>query len=107
LLAAVANLGVAAVYPTASPYERRIFLDMLRNVSVDLPRCAIDAERRRAEQKCLEEAAASMSVDPAFIEKSLLADAQALYSGVPVKTRNLRIALAVRPFRQWLAARLV
>lgn len=107
LLAGVANLGVAAVYPTATQYERRIFLDMLRNVSLDLSRNAKDAEQRHAEQKCRDEAAASMGVDLAFIEKSLLADAQALYSGAPVNTRNLRIALAVRPFRQWLAARLI
>jgi hypothetical protein len=48
-----------------------------------------------------------MSVDVAFIERGLLGDARRLYQGAPVRTRNLRIALAVRPFRQWLAARLI
>ena len=107
LLAAIANLGMTAIYPTASQDERRIFLDMLRNVSLDLSRNAGEPERKRAEQKCMEEASASMSVNPAFIERSLLVDAQSLYRGAPVNTRNLRFALAVRPFRQWLAARLI
>jgi len=107
LLARAANLGVAAVYPTASTDERRVFLDMLINVTLDLSRNATDADRKRSEQKCLNEAAKSMNVDIAFVERSLLADARLLYEGARVYTRNLRIALGVRPFRQWLTARLV
>jgi hypothetical protein len=107
LLAAIANLGVAAVYPAASPYEHRVFLDMLINLVLDLGRNTGESDRRRSEQKCLQDAAESMSVDVAFIERGLLGDARRLYQGAPVRTRNLRIALAVRPFRQWLAARLI
>jgi hypothetical protein len=105
LLAAVAELGVSAAYPEY-PEARRIFLEMLQNMCLDLPRNS-GAERQRADQEYLEEAARSMGVDSAFILRSLLVDARRLYSGEEVKPRNLRIALAVRPFRQWLAAKLI
>jgi hypothetical protein len=107
LLATVANLGVPVLYPDANPYERRVLLDMLVNLCLDLPRNAGDSDRKSAEQKCLADAASSMAVDPAFVEKALLSDAQKLYEGASPNTRNLRIALAVRPLRQWLAARLI
>jgi hypothetical protein len=107
LLACVANLGVAAVYPMASPREHRIFLDMLINLVLDLGRNTGESDRTRAEHKCLQDAAESMNVDLAFLGRGLLDDARRLYQGLPVNKRNLRIALAVRPFRQWLAARLI
>jgi hypothetical protein len=107
LLAHVANLGVAAAYPMASPREHRIFLDMLINLVLDLGRNTGESDRTRAEHKCLQDAAESMNVDLAFLGRGLLDDARRLYQGLPVNTRNLRIALAVRPFRQWLAARLL
>ena len=106
LLAAVAHCGVSAVYPEY-PEARRIFLEMLQNMCLDLPRNSGGAERQRADQDYLDEAARSMGVDPAFILRSLLADARRLCSREHVKPRNLRIALAVRPFRQWLAAKLI
>jgi len=106
LLAAVADCGVSAVYPEY-PEARRIFLEMLQNMCLDLPRNSGGAERQRADQDYLDEAARSMGVDPAFILRSLLADARRLCSREHVKPRNLRIALAVRPFRQWLAAKLI
>jgi hypothetical protein len=80
---------------------------MLQNMCLDLPRNSGGTERQRADQEYLDEAARSMGVDPAFILRSLLADARRLCSREQVKPRNLRIALAVRPFRQWLAAKLI
>jgi hypothetical protein len=106
LLAAVADLGISAAYPEY-PEARRIFLEMLQNLCLDLPRNSGGAERQRADQEYLDEAARSMGVDPAFILRSLLADARRMCSREQVKPRNLRIALAVRPFRQWLAAKLI
>jgi hypothetical protein len=106
LMAGIANLGIATIYP-GYPQARGIFIEMLQNVCLDLPRTAGGSDRQRAEQEYLDEAARSMGVDPAFIQRSLLTDAWDLCSGTPVKTRNLRIALAIRPFRQWLAARLL
>ena len=106
LLAAVADLGVSVAYPEY-PEARRIFLEMLQNMCLDLPRNSGGAERLRADQDYLDEAAQSMGVDPSFILRSLLADARRLWSREQVKTCNLGIALEVRPFRQWLAAKLI
>jgi hypothetical protein len=106
LLAAVADLGISSAYPEY-PEARRIFLEMLQNMCLDLPRNSGGAERQRTEQEYLDEAARSIGVDPAFILRSLLVDARRLCSREQVKPRNLRIALAIRPFRQWLAAKLI
>ena len=107
LLASTAIHGTADIFPTFSPHERRMFLAMLVNLLLDLAPAAGAGDTGRAFTRLLEQSAQSLKVDAAFIEKSLLPDAVRLFSGTLQTARNLRIALAVRPFRRWLAARLI
>jgi hypothetical protein len=107
LLASTAINGTADIYSAFSPSDRRVFLAMLVNLLLDLAPAAGAGDTGRAFIKLLEQSAQSLKVDTAFIEKSLLPDAVRLFSGTLQTARNLRIALAVRPFRRWLAARLI
>jgi hypothetical protein len=107
LLAIAAVNGTADIFPAFSPLEHRMFLAMLVNLLLDLAPAAGAGDTGRAFTKLLEQSAQSLKVDTAFIEKSLLPDAVRLFSGTLQSARNLRIALAVRPFRRWLAARLI
>ncbi|SPF40427.1 hypothetical protein SBA4_2500002 [Candidatus Sulfopaludibacter sp. SbA4] len=106
-LANAAVNGIAVIYSAYTPSERRILLEMLENLLLDLAPAAGEVERGRAFARLLDQSAQSLNVDPAFIEKSLLPDAVRLSAGDLETARNLRIALAVRPFRRWLAARLI
>ena len=106
-MADAAVYGTAEIYAEACPAERRIFLEILVNLLVDLAPSAGEGERDRSFTKLLDQSAQSLGFDSAFIEKSLLPDAVRLSAGTLGTARNLRIALAVRPFRRWLAAKLI
>jgi len=99
--------GIMDIYAAFRPSERRILLEMLENLLLDLAPAAGEAERGRSFAKLLDQSAQSLNVDTAFIERSLLPDAVRLSAGTLETARNLRIALAVRPFRRWLAAKLI
>jgi hypothetical protein len=75
------------------------------NEIADLPRQSADLPR--AKQLLISEAARQMRVDRSFIEKGLFREALELYNGEQCTTRNLRVALAVQPFRQWLTIQLI
>jgi hypothetical protein len=93
------------IYATASPTECRSLCMIASNEIAELPRQAGDIQR--AKQSFISEAARQMKVDRSFIEKALFREALEMYNGEQSTARNLRVALAVQPFRQWLAIQLI
>jgi hypothetical protein len=105
LSSAIVVRGLSVLYPSASQAECRSLCMIACNEIADLPRQAANLER--AQHSLISEAAHQMRVDRSFIEKGLLREAVALYHGRYSSAPNLRVALAVQPFRQWLAIQLI
>jgi hypothetical protein len=105
LSAAIVVRGVPILYPTASQTERRLLCMIACNEIADRPRQAADLAR--VQHSLISEAAYQMKVDRSFIERGLFVEALELYRGKRCPAHNLRVALAVQPFRQWLAIQLI
>jgi hypothetical protein len=109
------NLAVAGLRGIGCPaQETRAALAMLAARIARLTKGGM-AELARAEQACLEDAAAQWGLDPYFLEREVFTEAAkqvGLREDHDAPTRetsadNLRVALNVGPLREWLAIRLI
>ena len=105
LLVSIVKRGLPLVYRNSSEIERRLLLSFFANTIAGLPKesGALDT----AKSALFDRAVAEMGTDPVFVRRVLWTEALNLYHGKEKEARNLRVAVAVQPFRRWLALELL